>query len=131
MNLGLLTKNLRETWIATLLFGTALFVVEAVFGYVLPELFDQFADLWLQAPFIRSIFKVLTGTEMPAILAEISCVSNESEERLLMMPSYRQYLAEALFRGIESYARSLNPDQKAEDAGDDAREGSPERDAGG
>jgi N-acetylmuramoyl-L-alanine amidase len=53
-------------------------------------------------------FGVLTRTEMPAILAEVSSVSNEVEARLLMTPIYRQYLAEALFRGIESYARGLS-----------------------
>ena len=53
-------------------------------------------------------FGVLTRTEMPAILAEVSSVSNEVEARLLMTPIYRQYLAEALFRGIESYSHSLN-----------------------
>lgn len=53
-------------------------------------------------------FGVLTRTDMPAILAEVSCVSNEVEARLLMTPIYRQYLAEALYRGIESYSRSLS-----------------------
>lgn len=53
-------------------------------------------------------FGVLTRTEMPAILAEVSSVSNEVEARLLMTPIYRQYLAEALYRGIESYSRSLS-----------------------
>lgn len=53
-------------------------------------------------------FGVLVRTEMPAILAEVSCLSNELEARLLAMPSYRQLLAEALFRGIEAYARGLN-----------------------
>ena len=53
-------------------------------------------------------FGVLTRTEMPAILAEVSSVSNEVEARLLMTPIYRQYLAEALFRGIESYAQGLS-----------------------
>lgn len=56
-----------------------------------------------KAPFI-----VLTGTEMPAILAEVSCLSNEKEARLLMTPEYRQFIAEALSRGIEGYARELN-----------------------
>jgi len=53
-------------------------------------------------------FGVLTRTEMPAILAEVSSVSNEVEARLLMTPIYRQYLAEALCRGIESYSHSLH-----------------------
>ncbi|MCP4203448.1 MAG: N-acetylmuramoyl-L-alanine amidase [bacterium] len=56
-----------------------------------------------KAPFI-----VLTGTEMPAILAEVSCLSNEREARLLMTPEYRQFIAEALSRGIEGYASELN-----------------------
>jgi N-acetylmuramoyl-L-alanine amidase len=55
-----------------------------------------------KAPFI-----VLTGTEMPAILAEVSCLSNDKEARLLMSPEYRQYIAEALFDGIRSYARDI------------------------
>ncbi len=56
-----------------------------------------------KAPFI-----VLTGTEMPAILAEVSCLSNAREARLLMTPEYRQFIAEALSSGIERYARELN-----------------------
>lgn len=56
-----------------------------------------------KAPFI-----VLTGTEMPAILAEVSCLSNKNEARLLMTPEYRQFIAAALSRGIEDYARELN-----------------------
>jgi N-acetylmuramoyl-L-alanine amidase len=51
------------------------------------------------APFI-----VLLDTEMPAILAEVSCLSNEEEARLLTKPLYRQYIAEALADGIRSYA---------------------------
>ncbi|MDX1503927.1 MAG: N-acetylmuramoyl-L-alanine amidase, partial [Thermoanaerobaculia bacterium] len=49
-------------------------------------------------------FAVLTGTEMPAILAEVSCLSNEEEARLLRLAEYRQYIAEALAHGIRSYA---------------------------
>jgi N-acetylmuramoyl-L-alanine amidase len=51
------------------------------------------------APFI-----VLLSTEMPAILAEVSCLSNEDEAELLTKPLYRQYIAEALAAGIRSYA---------------------------
>jgi N-acetylmuramoyl-L-alanine amidase len=51
------------------------------------------------APFI-----VLLATEMPAILAEVSCLSNEDEAALLTKPLYRQYIAEALAAGIRSYA---------------------------
>ncbi len=53
------------------------------------------------APFI-----VLVGTEMPAILTEVSCLSNDAEAQLLANADYRQYIARALFRAIHSYARS-------------------------
>jgi N-acetylmuramoyl-L-alanine amidase len=54
------------------------------------------------APFI-----VLLATEMPAILAEVSCLSNEEEAALLTKPLYRQYIAEALAAGIRSYADTV------------------------
>ena len=58
------------------------------------------------APFI-----VLMETEMPAILAEVSCLSNEREAELLTRPLYREHIAEAVALGIRSYAESLaNPD---------------------
>ena len=53
-------------------------------------------------------FVVLTGTQMPAILAEVSCLSNAQEEALLKEDAYREYIAEALFRGIHNYAEKLN-----------------------
>ncbi len=53
------------------------------------------------APFI-----VLLSTEMPAILAEVSCLSNEEEARQLARPEYRQHIAEALAAGIGAYADS-------------------------
>ncbi len=51
------------------------------------------------APFI-----VLLSTQMPAILAEVSCASNAEEARLLARPLYRQYIAEALAGGLRAYA---------------------------
>lgn len=56
------------------------------------------------APFI-----VLMRTDMPAILAEVSCLSNEKEAELLTRPLYRQYIAEALLAGIQSYAERGAP----------------------
>jgi N-acetylmuramoyl-L-alanine amidase len=54
------------------------------------------------APFI-----VLLTTEMPAILAEVSCLSNDQEADLLSKPLYRQYIAEALAAGVRSYAETV------------------------
>ncbi|HLX10055.1 MAG TPA: N-acetylmuramoyl-L-alanine amidase [Thermoanaerobaculia bacterium] len=51
------------------------------------------------APFI-----VLLSTRMPAILAEVSCLSNAEEARLLASPPYRQHIAEALAGGLRAYA---------------------------
>ena len=50
------------------------------------------------APFI-----VLTGTSMPAVLAEVSFVSSPEDEHNLLSPQYRQQIAEALYRGISRY----------------------------
>jgi N-acetylmuramoyl-L-alanine amidase/putative methionine-R-sulfoxide reductase with GAF domain len=49
-------------------------------------------------------FVVLTGTEMPSILAEISFVSSPADEERLRSPEYRQQIAEALYKGIERFA---------------------------
>ena len=54
------------------------------------------------APFI-----VLLTTDMPAILAEVSSLSNTDEARLLTKPLYRQSIAEALAQGIRAYAASV------------------------
>src|SRR5262249_52194819 len=48
-------------------------------------------------------FAVLVGTEMPAILVEVSCLSNEADVDLLTTADYRNRVAEALLRGIKSY----------------------------
>jgi N-acetylmuramoyl-L-alanine amidase len=48
-------------------------------------------------------FAVLAATHMPAILAEVSCLSNDEEAELLGGASYRQSIADALFNGIEAY----------------------------
>ena len=53
-------------------------------------------------------FAVLVGTEMPAILAEVACLSNAEEAQLLATPQYRQSIAQALLQGIRAYAQALN-----------------------
>ncbi len=60
------------------------------------------------APFI-----VLVGTEMPAVLVEVSSLSNEDEVKLLTSTDYRENIALAISRGISSYAEKLNhPNRK-------------------
>ncbi len=62
----------------------------------------------------RAPFVVLVATEMPAILAEVACISNDREARLLGLPRYRQTIAEALFTGIQGYAREVGATEKGE-----------------
>ncbi len=52
----------------------------------------------------EAAFVVLTSTAMPAILAEVSFVSSPADERNLQSPSYRQQIAEALYKGVARYA---------------------------
>lgn len=54
----------------------------------------------------KAPFVVLVATEMPAILAEVSCLSNAEEAARLNAPGYRQTLAEALAAGIQAFASS-------------------------
>ncbi len=51
-------------------------------------------------------YVVLTGSSMPAVLAEISFVSSPTDETNLQSPTYRQGIAEALYKGIATYADS-------------------------
>jgi N-acetylmuramoyl-L-alanine amidase len=57
-------------------------------------------------------FAVLIGTQMPAVLAEVSCLSNEEDVKLLTNADYREKIAQALLRGILSYANKLNDSDK-------------------
>jgi len=53
----------------------------------------------------RAPFIVLVATDMPAVLAEVGCLSNEHEAAMLNKPEYREHIAQALFHGIHDYAR--------------------------
>jgi N-acetylmuramoyl-L-alanine amidase len=53
-------------------------------------------------------FAVLVGTQMPAILVEVSCLSNSEEVKLLTSGDYREKIALALLEGIRSYAANIN-----------------------
>ena len=56
-----------------------------------------------KAPFI-----VLIGANMPSILAEISFVSNPTDERKLETAEQRQRIAESLYRGVSKYVGGLS-----------------------
>ena len=60
----------------------------------------------------RAPFIVLVATEMPAILTEIGCMSNDAEAAMLNKSEYRQHIADALFRGIRVYASAGDAPQK-------------------
>jgi N-acetylmuramoyl-L-alanine amidase len=49
-------------------------------------------------------YVVLTGTSMPAILAEVSFVSSPDDENNLQSAAYRQRIADALYQGVSRYA---------------------------
>jgi N-acetylmuramoyl-L-alanine amidase len=51
----------------------------------------------------RAPFVVLLGVEVPAVLAEVSCLSNKQEEMKLMTPAHREQIAQYLERGILDY----------------------------
>jgi N-acetylmuramoyl-L-alanine amidase len=56
----------------------------------------------------KAPFVVLIGADMPSVLAEISFLSNPSDEKWLKNPENRQRVADGLYRGIESYLQSTN-----------------------
>jgi N-acetylmuramoyl-L-alanine amidase len=60
----------------------------------------------------RAPFIVLVATDMPAILAEVGCISNEKEAALLARPEHRQKIAAALFEGIRAYASANDAPQE-------------------
>ena len=59
------------------------------------------------APFI-----VLVATEMPAILAEVACLSNPAEGERLRTSAYRQTIAEALAAGIQTFIDQKHPGER-------------------
>jgi N-acetylmuramoyl-L-alanine amidase len=93
------SRRLAE-WVSEALFETL--------GTSNPEVVDRGV---MRAPFV-----VLVATDMPAVLAEVACISNDREARLLGLTAYRQRIAEALYRAISGYTRELNSTDKGEAA---------------
>ncbi len=65
----------------------------------------------------KASYVVLTGTSMPAILAEVSFVSSPADEAKLKSSSYRQKIAEGLYKGIAQYAATSHRVNLASAAG--------------
>jgi len=55
----------------------------------------------------KAPFVVLIGANMPSVLSEISFLTNPRDESLLKKATYRQKIAEALYRGIAGYVNNL------------------------
>jgi N-acetylmuramoyl-L-alanine amidase len=68
-------------------------------------------------------FAVLVTTDMPAVLVEVACLSNDREARLLALPRYRQTIAEALFSGVVDYAVSVTSHDVDEKKGTEDEQG--------
>lgn len=52
-------------------------------------------------------FAVLIGTQMPAVLVEIACLSNDEEAQLLTTETYRENIAVALATSLRGYANRV------------------------
>jgi N-acetylmuramoyl-L-alanine amidase len=61
----------------------------------------------------KAPFVVLIGASMPSVLAEIGFLTNTNDELMLKRPDHRQKIAEALYKGIASYADTLSHFQVA------------------
>jgi N-acetylmuramoyl-L-alanine amidase len=57
----------------------------------------------------KAEYVVLTGTQMPAVLAEVSFVSSPEDEDKLRSADYRQQIAEALYKGVAKYHSDAKP----------------------
>lgn len=76
-------------------------LAEAVQGALMRTADSALSDRGVKmAPFV-----VLGATHMPAILAEVSCLSSAAEAGRLRTAQYRQALAAAVVSGIEAFAR--------------------------
>lgn len=65
----------------------------------------------------QALFYVLVGASMPAILTEVSFISNPREENLLSSGSFRATIAGSIAAGIKSYFTSTPPLQKMAGSG--------------
>jgi len=78
---------------------------DRVHGALVAQLLDRDSEYDLGVK--TAPFYVLLGANMPSVLVEVSFLSNREEARLLSTSTYRQSIAESIYRGIGSYSSSL------------------------
>ena len=78
MNLGLIHKTIRETWVSTLSFAAGLFVFELLMGMMLATFHKEFSDKFLPLEFIQKILAALLGAEVgkvgPAVFSMLGWI---------------------------------------------------------
>ena len=62
----------------------------------------------------KAPFVVLIGAQMPAVLVEIGFITNSQEEVMMRRGDHRQRIADALYKGVSSYANGLSHFQVAQ-----------------
>lgn len=62
----------------------------------------------------KAPFVVLIGASMPSVLAEVGFISNPREEAAMKRAEQREKIAEALYKGVASYASTLSHFQVAQ-----------------
>jgi N-acetylmuramoyl-L-alanine amidase len=62
----------------------------------------------------KAPFVVLIGASMPSVLAEVGFISNTRDESTMKRQEYRERIAEALYKGLSSYANTLSHFQVAQ-----------------
>ncbi len=56
----------------------------------------------------KAPFVVLIGAKMPSVLAEVSYLSNPTDEKILKRDDHRDRIVEGLFNGVQNYLEGLN-----------------------
>ncbi|UCD84034.1 MAG: N-acetylmuramoyl-L-alanine amidase [Deltaproteobacteria bacterium] len=88
----ILTYNVNESPIL------AKFMQESLVS-TLKESYSQIKDLGVK----KAPFYVLINVKMPAVLVELSFISNPREEKRLRSERYQEILADGIFQGIKEY----------------------------
>ena len=61
---GLFAKTIRETWLATLLFGGGLLLAMALLTHVLPQVQQGLDTVFTEMPFVRMLVNALLGADL-------------------------------------------------------------------